>query len=570
MNLKLKACTGAAVCALVSLGMTVSADASTAKKKHAAAPAATSEMTMLREQVAALKAQVDQLSAAQAKAAADNAALENNQDTLASSVAAQSQTINTMPAQIEKNVVAALPKPKTDKIYYKGVTLTLGGFAAMETEYRSRSINSTIDTAFTKIPFGNSSLSKVNETRFSAQQSRISGLVEGNVSPTIHVQGYGEFDFLGAAQTANFNQSNSFNLRVRHLYTNVDWDTLGLHLLAGQNWSLATMNSKGITPRNEVTPPQIDAQYLVGFAWARQPQIRVTKDLFNKSLWLAVSAENPSTTVANATSNDIITATGANQNLYGGAASTTANASYPISRLPDLIVKAAYEANIFDRHIHTEAFAIGSDFYSRQFLTATGTAGNTSTVVSATNTATDNNVYGAGYGAGILLPVVPSKFDFQASVLGGQGVGRYATSGLPDVTTDAVGTVKPIHTIAYLAGLTFHVSPMLDIYAFDGAEAVTHRQIYANGTVGYGRNNLNNTGCSVENGTCAGDNKNVSEATIGFWHKPYIGNFGKVQWGVQFSHVDLTKFKGYGGGLGDVGGKTSDDMVFTSIRYYPF
>ena len=111
-----------------------------------------------------------------------------------------------------------------------------------------------------------------------------------------HAAFYGEFDFLGAAQTANSNESNSFTPRIRQLYGTVDWDYWGLHLLAGQNWSLVTMNSKGITQRNEVPPPVIDAQYVPGFAWARQAQLRITKDFDDKQVWLAASLENPQTT----------------------------------------------------------------------------------------------------------------------------------------------------------------------------------------------------------------------------------------------------------------------------------
>ena len=84
------------------------ADAATAKKKHAATPAAPSELSLLREQVAALQAKVEQLSAAQAKSAEDAAALQTNQDALATSMVAQSEGINTMPAKIQKDVLAAV------------------------------------------------------------------------------------------------------------------------------------------------------------------------------------------------------------------------------------------------------------------------------------------------------------------------------------------------------------------------------------------------------------------------------------------------------------------------------
>jgi len=102
---------GVAVMAAMALAAGA-ADAATAKKKHVATPAAPSELSLLREQVAALQAKVEQLSAAQAKSAEDAAALQTNQDALATSLVAQSEGINTMPAKIQKDVLAAVPKPK--------------------------------------------------------------------------------------------------------------------------------------------------------------------------------------------------------------------------------------------------------------------------------------------------------------------------------------------------------------------------------------------------------------------------------------------------------------------------
>src|SRR6202008_888165 len=92
------------------------------------------------------------------------------------------------------------------------------------------------------------------------------------------------------------NESNSYNPRIRNLYGTMDWDYSGWHLLVGQNWSLLTLNSKGISPRNEVPPPSIDAQYVPGFAWARQPQVRIVKDFADKQYWLALSLGNPQAT----------------------------------------------------------------------------------------------------------------------------------------------------------------------------------------------------------------------------------------------------------------------------------
>src|ERR1700744_6371736 len=192
---------------------------------------------------------------------------------------------------------AASPAWADASMNFGGVSVTLGGFLAMESVYRSRSESADIGSSFSGVPFANQPVGHMSEIRGTARQSRLSLLVQGDVDSDTHLAMYDEFDFLGAAQTANSNESNSFNLRVRNLYGTIDWDSLGLELLAGQNWSLVTLNSKGITPRNAVPPATIEAQYAVGFNWARQPQIRITKN-WDKELWLAVSVENPQTTFA--------------------------------------------------------------------------------------------------------------------------------------------------------------------------------------------------------------------------------------------------------------------------------
>src|SRR5271154_4645640 len=104
-------------------------------------------------------------------------------------------------------------------------------------------------------------------------------------------------DFLGAAGSAKSNQRKSYNRRSRQIHASANWEESGLPLFAGQCWSLATMNTMGITPRNEDVPLTIDAQYVVGFNWERTPQFRIAEDFANKTFWLAASVENPQTTV---------------------------------------------------------------------------------------------------------------------------------------------------------------------------------------------------------------------------------------------------------------------------------
>jgi hypothetical protein len=279
------------------------------------------------------------------------------------------------PGPVTKSGLAEIPEGATplfvtahSQVKFGGLTITPGGFFALETVYRSRFVSADIGTPFQNIPYQNVRSGLANEFRFSARQSRLSLLAQGDVNPATHLAGYVEMDFLGAAQTANSNESNSYNPRIRHLYATVDQDDFGVHVLAGQTWSLATTNGSGIVPRTEVTPATIDAQYVPGFIWARQPGIRVVKD-FDKTLWFALSAENPQTTVGGFTTTGTTAATlpsslTYNASAVGGGLFNTANA-YSLTSIPDFIGKAAWDPTFADRHVHFEAFGMFRNFYDQ-------------------------------------------------------------------------------------------------------------------------------------------------------------------------------------------------------------
>ena len=213
-------------------------------------------------------------------------------------IVAQRPSTYVLPPPSPPIPVGAVPAFVTadKKLQFGALTITPGGFVAAESVFRSRTTQGDA-TAFGAIPFSNSPLAHTNELRFSARQSRFALLAEAAITPSLLVSGYAEFDFLGAAHPANNVESDSYNPRIRNLYATVDSSDYGVHVLAGQNWTLATLNSKGITPRNEVTPPSIEPQFVPGFVWARQPQIRLTKD-FNRKLWFALSVEQAQSSFA--------------------------------------------------------------------------------------------------------------------------------------------------------------------------------------------------------------------------------------------------------------------------------
>jgi hypothetical protein len=534
------------------LGALISMAAVPAQASQASDQETQREIKELRAQVEALQKRLDAQSASeqQTKSEADSAASQ------AASAKAQAAAANAqvaaIPAQVQTAVEAA--KPKTDKIYYKGVTVTLGGFAAFESVYRSRNEAADIGSSFAAIPYNNSSVGQTSELRFTARQSRFSVLAQGNVDPQTQLGFYGEFDFLGAAQSANSNESNSYTPRVRNMYGTIDWDNYGLHQLAGQNWSLVTMNTQGITPRNKAPPPTIDAQYVPGFSWTRQPQIRLTKD-FDKQLWLAVSLENPQTTFytgANALPKSVILT----YNAPAGAEFNSAN-TLSLNRLPDVVAKIAYEPTIADRTIHLEALGLYRSFYERL-------------------TYANQNSSGGGFGAGLNVPLVPDLLEFRVSGLAGKGIGRYGSAQLADVTFDGAGNIRPISEVQALAGLTLHATHALDVYLFAGQEkasAQPYDLVSGTGAItgyGYGNPVYSNAGCVSETakGSCVGNTRLIEQGTFGFWYKPYIGNYGKMQWGLQYSRTERKAFSG--SGVLDLAPVADDNMVFASFRYYPF
>src|SRR5262245_20070202 len=162
------------------------------------------------------------------------------------------------------------------------VKVTLGGFVAAETVWRQHNMVNDIGTAFATTPYPFSPLYNEHEFHGTARQSRISLLVEGNIDPYQKLSGYYESDFLGVGNTSNYNQSNSWAPRLRHAYftyDNTGWGGWGFHILAGQTWSLATQNQVDMTPRKENIPLTIDANYVVGFNYIRQWQIRGVVDV---------------------------------------------------------------------------------------------------------------------------------------------------------------------------------------------------------------------------------------------------------------------------------------------------
>ncbi|NNM81475.1 MAG: hypothetical protein HKL98_02570 [Burkholderiales bacterium] len=428
--------------------------------------------------------------------------------------------------------------PNGGGIHVGGATVTLGGFLASETAYRSRSLQADISSPYGAIPFASSvANNRYNQSEFrgTERQSRISIEAKANVNPDVVATGYYEMDFLGAAQTANPNQSNSYQPRTRHVYANIDWLNSGFHLLAGQTWSLATLQTEGLDAKHHWTPLTVDAQYSIGFDWLRQWQLRMTQD-WDKKYWASLSFENSQTHGVGGTS-PVATYGYTLPNVGGNLFNSLNTMSY--NKYPDIIAKLAADTDFG----HYEIYSL-----SRNFQSSSTVAGGPSV-----------NTWTNAVGLGAYIPVIPKVLDIQATYLTGKGIGRYGTTQLNDATYDAAGALMPLKGTHYLLGVTWNADPKWVVYGNYGLEKVD-ASTYASGATVYG------FGDGVTGAAANTLLKDAKNQIIGFWWSFYKGNFGALKFGAQYTHATLDSFATGAAPTNS----TSDNMFFTSIRYYPF
>lgn len=529
----------------------------------------------MEDEIEELKAQLAHQQASGGASATGTAAQPQPQPRVS---AAQFEALQNQVYETQATVNEAT-KPKDKKIHFKGITVTLGGFAAAESVYRSRAEQADIGSTFSGIPFAGPASSasaangRMSEWRMTARQSRVSALVQGSPDADTLLSMYGEFDFLGAAASANSNESNSYTPRVRALYGTADWNDLGLEFLFGQNWSLVTLTGSGMSPRSELPPPSIDAQYVVGFDWTRQPQLRLVKD-FDDQLWVGISVENPQTVFGGTAPTGLAflnynTGTGFNGGTGSAGAEFNPGITLSFNHIPDIIGKIAVEPAMFDGNVHFEVFGIYRDFYDRSGVTLA--------------TVSNHDTSGGGIGANALIKLVPGLLDVQADAMFGSGIGRYGSGQLPDVTWKADGEPAPLTENMEMAGLTLHATPDLDIYAFGGHEQELSgygRQnvLGAADEFGYGNPMFDNTACFAfaASGKCTGNTRALWQITPGMWWTAYAGDFGKFRVGLQYSYTERKAFPGLDvtpANPTSVGGRSPtavEHMLFTSFRYYPF
>ncbi len=628
------------------VAQTAAPDASTPKPKpkRRATPSTAAEMRQLKQALDAQQQQIQQLqnqvqqrdqalqqvqqqlnqlqsAATDAQSKAQAAAATGDQNTQA--VNSLQTTVSDLKTNATNTAVTIQESQKKvnemveapDKIHFRGVTIQPGGFIEAATVFRSHNENADVTSTFGGIPFSGVANSHLSEQRFTARQSRLAVMVDGKFR-NIKATGYWEFDFLGAAPTANNNETNSFTPRQRHLWGNLDFPG-GWSFMAGQSWSLFTNNKIGVDNRNADVfyPLTIEAQYNVGYTFARQMGVRLYKN-WNNKVYAAVAVENAST-ILSSTLNPFT------NNIYGfntstNALSPTANflpnccgqaAGVPgltngvsTDRAPDVVAKVAFEPGWG----HYELKGVLRTFRDRvdnnNFVTAPKT----------------NTTQGGGLGFGASLPIIPKKADFIIDAIGGAGLGRYGAGQGPDVTLRPDGGVVPIHSYQALFGLELHPAPKWDWYFYYGNEyyqrtsydyslafsktagivvtpakpqpglGFANTGLTSGGLIGngYGSVFTDNSACGIENnstssssstdtatitaltaaklGKCQAVTRDLYQGQVGFWYRLHKGREGTVQFGASYSYLNRRTWQDLNG----IAPKAVENIVMASFRYY--
>jgi hypothetical protein len=606
------------------IAQTASAPAKTTKKKVVKETTSEREIRELREQMQAQQSQIDALqsqlssktaqassaqqAATDAQTKADAAAASAQQATSAASDAAAktdslTQQVNDMKSteagvqetiiNNQKNIMDAIDSPLA--LHYKGVTITPGGFVAAEGVWRQHSVNSDINTPLNSIPFPGANEGHVSELNFSGRQSRLSALVQADTGK-FKLTGYYEMDWLGTGTSSNNNQSNSYVLRQRQIWGKVETQG-GFAMTGGQMWSLVTEDRKGTDTRTEIQPQTIDSQYLVGYNWTRQPGFRVQQrfgDLNTGAFTIAAAVEQAQ--ITNFTASGIEATSfyfggiGQNGGLYNAAAAAPANnvaasvgavTTYANNVIPDILVKAAYDAPKF----HFEVGGIARFFRDYYFPITYGTG---TTVSYGTNEQSHTST-GGGVFASARAYLGKSEVALQG--MAGTGTGRYGSSQLADVTLRPDETLEPIRNYHLLFSNENHLTSKLDVFEYYGGE-YAQRTVYAlpNGVLtGYAPQTLNNSGCYASpvntglgnNGAggslsvpanCTGSTRYIQEAMGGLtWKAINSPKYGRLQYSLTYSYIQRNLWSGSGGqpsAISPAGPRATDPMVHIGMRYY--
>lgn len=403
-------------------------------------------------------------------------------------------------------------------IHFGKASLTPGGWVDFTSYYRSTDVGSGLGTSFATIPYSNTALGGLSETRFTAQGSRLSLRADETFGP-VKVFGYAEADFNGYLPPNGYVSTNSDSLRLRVYFTDLKsgrWE-----LLAGQSWSMLTPNRVGVSPfLSEIyNTLHLDSNYQVGLTYARQTQIRAVYH-FKDNLALGFSAENPQQFSGGAATFPALFSTsqtdlGSSTGAGGGTATPNVH--------PDLIAKLSLDPRWGGRAWHLETAGL---------LTAVGVL----TPASITKSVTTTDIReGGGISAAANIEAT-RNLHIIATGFWSDGGGRYIGGLGPAFVVAQPGTITSpfsahmVHSGSMIAGAEWRASKS-NMIAFTYSGAYFARSFSIDPStrtlVGYGfAGSANSNNRALQEGTLA-------TQTV-LWTRP---GYGSVQVITQSSYI---------------------------------
>ena len=551
------------------LGVIVLAAAVAPAFSQTATSASADEVNALKEQIAAQQKQIEQLVTTM-----EEMKQRLDQATKPASAAGQPQTPNlgevastTPVVPVAKTATAdaiAVPvaspaaspaapangqaeTPPTSPLeFHLGNALfRVGGFIDATAFFRTTNVGSGIGTSFGGIPYANSTAGRLTETRFTAQNSRITLMFQTPVG-SANVKAYVESDFLGFQPSNAFQTSNSDSLRLRLYWAQVT--TGKFEFLAGQTWSFLVPNRQALSPMpgDLFYTLNMDTNYQVGLPWTRALEFRFIYHA-SKEWAMGVALENPQQYIGNAVTlplspagpavaGSVATSVYTNQVDNGAnALPATSGGTGTPNLFPDVIAKIAYDPVVNGKHMHVEAAGVMSQF--KLFTPAT------SVTPAFTQTAT-----GGGGSVNFNLELFKNIHLILNDTFG-DGNGRYIFGLGPSLIVKPDGSPGLVHAYSGLGGIEWQPNSKFQFYAYYGGAYFNRNygiQCFVQPVVPPAVLPACNATPSSKPfyvgfgfpGSSGAANKSIQEPTIGYiqtlWRNPH---WGALQMITQYSYV---------------------------------
>lgn len=353
--------------------------------------------------------------------------------------------------------------------------LTPVGFMDMTAVSRSTNPGSGIGTNFGSIPYGNTQLGSLTETRFSIQNSRIGARFDTGFRD-FKVLGYWESDFLGQLGNPPNGglavSSNPYVFRMRLYWVDVrrnNWE-----FLAGQSWSLMTPNRVGVSPLpgDVFFSQDMDVNYQAGLVWSRVPGFRGAYHFNNNKVSFAVALENSEPYIGGGNGGSAVTAPAAIAAAANVLGTQINNGSSVISAAalhPDIIAKLAFDPS---RKFHFELAGVEiTDQFSDPV---------------STPAFHKNTKAGGGFSANVNFELFKG-FRLISNNYWSDGGGRYIFGQAPDFIIQANGNLSLVHSASTVTGFEATLRKTLLFGYYGGVYIDKNLTLDTNGKpVGYG------------------------------------------------------------------------------------